>query len=111
MAVCKCARCGKAFGSWTATTTQNGKEMAIHQSVVRNADGVVIEGFTMDGQGHRDAHRGIWCSFSTLTISNNAPLLSLSRHLSIPYGSHLMFRLSHPIDKVPFQPHFEHLKY
>ncbi len=40
--------------------------------IVKNADGAVIDGFTLDGQSHTDAHRGIWCSFSTLTISNNA---------------------------------------
>ncbi len=40
--------------------------------IVKNADGVVIEGFTLDGQSHKDSHRGIWCSFSTMTIANNA---------------------------------------
>ncbi len=40
--------------------------------IVKNADGVVIDGFTLDGQSHLDSHRGIWCSFSTLAIINSA---------------------------------------
>ncbi len=39
--------------------------------VVEGASDVTIDGFTVEGQG-RDAHFGIWCSASTLTISNNA---------------------------------------
>ena len=39
--------------------------------LVKNADGVTIDGFTMDGQGHTNSHRGIWCNSSVLTISNN----------------------------------------
>lgn len=40
--------------------------------VINNADGVTIDGFTLDGQWRDDSHRGIWCSFSTLTVTNNA---------------------------------------
>jgi len=39
--------------------------------VVKNADGAVIDGFKIDGQGADDAHFGIWCESSTLIISNN----------------------------------------
>ncbi len=39
--------------------------------IVKNADGVTIDGFTLDGQRHTDSHRGIWCSSSGLTISSN----------------------------------------
>ncbi len=39
--------------------------------VVKNADGVVIDGFKIDGQGADDAHFGIWCESVTLVISNN----------------------------------------
>ena len=39
--------------------------------LVKNADGVIIDGFTLDGQGLTDSHRGIWCNSSVLTISNN----------------------------------------
>lgn len=39
--------------------------------VVKNADGVVIDGFKIDGQGADDAHFGIWCESATLVISNN----------------------------------------
>ena len=38
--------------------------------VVKNVSGVVIDKFTMEGRG-QDAHFGIWCSSSSLTISNN----------------------------------------
>ena len=48
-----------------------GATKLIGAIVVEDASGVIIDGFTIEGQG-RDAHFGIWCSASTLTISNNS---------------------------------------
>lgn len=52
----------------------SGREVTILMGavVIKNADGFTIDGFTLDGQGDDNSHRGIWCSFSTVSISNNS---------------------------------------
>jgi len=55
----------KIYGSGTNVTTLFGN------IIVNDADGIVIDGLKIDGQGADDAHFGIWCESSILTISNN----------------------------------------